>query len=147
MGYLFAIPVDAGLFLIEKIQANAPLFLKNVITVVFADKSHGDTSRIALFSALLGQGKFRDDLYKIWHVQCAFSCISRRELLLASHIKPWSASNYVERLDLYNGLLLSVAYHLAFDYLLITFNLNGEPVFPPDFSLTHAKAVGNEAHA
>ena len=73
--------------------------------------------------------------------------LSRRELLRASHIKPWPASNILQRLDPHNGLLLSVGYDVAFDNLLITFNQNGELVFAPDFSLTDAKAVGIQAHA
>jgi HNH endonuclease len=67
--------------------------------------------------------------------------------LRASHIKPWSASNNVERLDPYNGLLLSVGYDVAFDSLLITFDENGEIAFAPDFSIEDAKAVGINAHA
>ena len=147
LGYLFALPDDAGQLLIEKIEASEPLFLERAITAEFANKPHGETTRNALVAARLGQGKFREDLDKIWDVRCALSSLSRRELLRASHIKPWSASNNVERLDPYNGLLLSVGYDVAFDTLLITFNQNGELVFAPDFSLTDAKAVGIEAHA
>jgi len=142
LGYLFALPDDAGQLLIEKIDASEPLFLERAITAEFASKPDGETTRNALVAARLGQGKFREDLDKIWDVRCALSSLSRRELLRASHIKPWSASNNVERLDPYNGLLLSVGYDVAFDNLLITFDQNGELVFAPDFSITDAKESG-----
>jgi putative restriction endonuclease len=125
LGYLFALPDDAGQVLIEKIEASEPLFLERTVTAEFVNKPDGETTRNALVAARLGQGKFREDLDKIWSVRCALSSLTRRELLRASHIKPWSASNNFERLDPYNGLLLSVGYDVAFDNLLITFDLKG----------------------
>ena len=80
-------------------------------------------------------------------MRCALSSLSKRELLRASHIKPWSASNNFERLDPYNGLLLSVGYDAAFDNLLITFDQSGDVIFASDFSLADASAVGIGAHA
>ena len=142
LGYLFALPDGAGQLLIEKIEATEPLFLDRAITTEFANKPDGETTRDALVAARLGQGKFRDDLDEIWDERCALCALSRRELLRASHIKPWSASNNVERLDPYNGLLLAVGYDVAFDNLLITFDKNGKLVFAPDFSISDAKAVG-----
>jgi hypothetical protein len=46
-------------------------------------------------------------------------------LLRASHINPWRDSDNRERLDPYNGLLLSPAYDATFDAGLITFADDG----------------------
>ena len=70
------------------------------------------------------------------------SGVSRRELLRASHIKPWSASNNVERLDPNNGLLLAAAYDAAFDAYLISFADDGSLILADDFSADEAKAAG-----
>jgi predicted restriction endonuclease len=48
------------------------------------------------------------------------------DLLAASHIKPWSASNNEEWLDLYNGFLLVAHLDKAFDSGLISFDSKGQ---------------------
>ena len=59
-------------------------------------------------------GRFRDDLVASFGGRCCLSGLDVTELLRASHIKPWRDSNNIERLDPYNGLLLSPAYDAAF---------------------------------
>jgi predicted restriction endonuclease len=44
---------------------------------------------------------------------------------VASHIKPWRASDNTERLDTYNGLLLLPNLDKAFDLGFITFTERG----------------------
>lgn len=144
LGYLFALPDDAGQALIDKIEGREPLFLNRAIAAEFSNGASGETTRNALVAARLGQGKFREALDEIWGLRCALSSLSKRELLRASHIKPWFASNNFERLDPYNGLLLSVGYDAAFDKLLITFDQNGDVVFAPDFAQADANVVGIE---
>lgn len=73
----------------------------------------------------IGQGIFRIKLFEIWK-GCSVSNLNFPELLRASHIKPWRTSNDQERLDPYNGLLLTPTYDLLFDRGYISFNTNGE---------------------
>ncbi len=54
----------------------------------------------------LGQGKYRQGVIYIWK-KCAVTELGRVDLLIASHIKPWKKSTSAERIDPYNGLLLS----------------------------------------
>ncbi len=82
------------------------------------------TTRFALINARLGQGKFRADLEDIWENSCAVLEIQTRELLRASHIKPWRNSDNNERLDKHNGLLLSAHLDALFDKGLISFDEN-----------------------
>ncbi|MCM3186374.1 HNH endonuclease [Priestia megaterium] len=82
------------------------------------------TERKALINARSGQGKFKNNLLQTMFC-CPFTQISERNLLRASHIKPWVFSNNVERLDGYNGLLLTPTYDVLFDRGLITFNNDG----------------------
>ncbi len=83
-----------------------------------------ETERTALTKSRIGQGVFRDGLIRLWG-GCAVTGYKRRVMLLASHIKPWSASSNIERLDPYNGLLLSPTVDKLFDRGLITFDNRG----------------------
>lgn len=73
----------------------------------------------------IGQGRYREQLLKLWNYRCPLSGISQLEVLLASHIKPWAYCNNVERLDSNNGLILSANFDKLFDTGLITFSDSG----------------------
>lgn len=73
----------------------------------------------------LGQGKFREKLVNYWQ-GCAITNCEMIDILIASHIKPWSKSDNNERLDVYNGLLLLPNLDKLFDKGYISFNDNGE---------------------
>lgn len=67
-----------------------------------------------------GQGKYREQLLE----QCRFcpvTMISDERLLIASHIKPWAASTDAEKIDPYNGYMLSPLFDKLFDRGFITF--------------------------
>lgn len=74
------------------------------------------TEKVALINARLGQGKFRKHLDMFWNESCAVTGCKIREVLRASHIKPWRECANKERLDPDNGLLLCA--HLDGDYAL-----------------------------
>ena len=65
-----------------------------------------------------------------------------RDLLRASHIKPWKDSNNFERLDPFNGLLLSPSYDAAFDGGYITFNDDGKIEFCSRLSQEDFEQIG-----
>ena len=83
----------------------------------------------------IGQNIFRDRLMNYWQGQCPLTGISDKALLRSSHIKAWKdCKTDVERLDVYNGLLLSALWDAAFDRGLATFNIQGQPEFSPELS-------------
>jgi hypothetical protein len=86
-----------------------------------------DTEKRAVIKSRVGQGRFRKQLVEYWG-NCAVTGCKTIPLLRASHIKPWANSNNKERLDVYNGLLLTPGLDTAFDNGLITFQLNGDMV-------------------
>ena len=47
--------------------------------------------------------------------------INDERLLIASHIKPWAASDDIEKIDSQNGFILSPLYDKLFDRGFITF--------------------------
>lgn len=74
----------------------------------------------AISNAREGQGKYREQLLE----QCRFcpiTMISDERLLIASHIKPWAASTDDEKIDPYNGYMLSPLFDKLFDRGFITF--------------------------
>lgn len=73
--------------------------------------------------ARYGQGKYRERLLEQCHF-CPFTMIADERLLIASHIKPWAASNDEEKIDPFNGYMLSPLYDKLFDRGFITFTEN-----------------------
>jgi len=83
----------------------------------------------------IGQNIFRDRLMTYWEGCCPLTGITDTVLLRASHIIPWKdCESDAERLNVYNGLLLSALWDAAFDRGLVTFDDNGNPEFSPSLS-------------
>ncbi|MCL2010695.1 MAG: HNH endonuclease [Synergistaceae bacterium] len=74
----------------------------------------------------VGQDVFRDALMCYWEGACAVTGITQPEILRASHAKPWAdCESDAERLDVYNGLLLTANLDALFDRGLISFGNDG----------------------
>ncbi|WP_160036745.1 HNH endonuclease [Paenibacillus sp. An7] len=83
-----------------------------------------ETQQERIIQERLGQGEFRRNLIRYWK-GCAITGISKLEFLRASHIKPWRDCDNFERLDPFNGLLLTPNYDVLFDKGYITFDNEG----------------------
>jgi len=142
LGYLFPLPDAVGEILLRKAEMHAPSLIENAIEAEPEFTEIQDTSKQAIIEARRGQGVFRDNPDWYWGGRCAVAGIAHRELLRASHIKPWANSNHRERLDSFNGLLLSVSYDAAFDALLLTFKDDGVVALSPDLDRETAAALG-----
>jgi putative restriction endonuclease len=97
------------------------------------------TERRNLVKSRIGQGVFRQRLLTHWK-KCAVTGFEDTSLLVASHIKPWRSSDNLERLDGFNGLLLTPNLDKAFDAGLITFAEDGSIRVSP--LLTDAEKLG-----
>jgi HNH endonuclease len=91
-----------------------------------------ETERQSIVLSRVGQGTFRAQLVSYWKA-CAVTGADCKPLLKASHVKPWSKSNNRERLDVFNGLLLSPNIDSAFDSGYITFDDQGKILFSSVF--------------
>ena len=88
-----------------------------------------------------GQGKYREQLLN----QCGYcpiTMISDERLLIASHIKPWAASSDSEKIDPYNGYMLSPLYDKLFDRGFITFTSNRHVILSEFISPYTWKKIG-----
>ena len=102
----------------------------------------GDTEVERIQRIRIGQDIFRDSLLDYWNGACPITGITNIEILRASHIVPWSKCESDEdRLDVYNGLLLSSLWDAAFDSGLLTFDRNGEPIFSQQTSRATRQAL------
>lgn len=97
------------------------------------------TERDATVRQRVGQNLFREGLLTLWDGCCAITGLDTPELLRASHAKPWAESSDIERLDVFNGLLLAAHWDAAFDSGLITISASGHVV--PSSALSDA-AIG-----
>lgn len=79
-----------------------------------------EKKRLEISYARDGQGKYREMLLEQCGF-CPFTMINDERLLIASHIKPWAAANDEEKIDPYNGYILSPMYDKLFDRGFITF--------------------------
>jgi hypothetical protein len=97
----------------------------------------------ALVRRRLGQTEFRAGLLDYWQGSCAVTGIAQPELLRASHIKPWAhCENDAERLDVYNGFLLTADWDAVFDAGLVSFATDGVAVFSPTLSQAARTRLG-----
>ncbi|MFZ6720232.1 HNH endonuclease [Undibacterium sp. Ji49W] len=109
------------------------------------DYQHAVTAELAEFSAgiigteverlvrqRVGQNKFRSAMLDYWGNACAVTGITIPAVLRASHTKPWvECASDAERLDVFNGFLLSSNLDALFDSFLISFDENGRLIIAP----------------
>ena len=128
--YGYAANVESENALHELLSVLDPVTFKRALTAFDeienerTDLSSDTTARKAIIDARLGQGKFRKSLIDYWN-SCAVTGAKNLAMLRASHAKPWKVSTNEERLDVYNGLLLTANLDAAFDAGLITFEEAG----------------------
>ena len=92
----------------------------NAMAEIARDPYITETEKQQLVKARIGQGLFRKQLLSYWSKCCLTGC-GIQGVLRASHIKPWRDCSNSERLDVYNGLLLSPNMDTLFDKGLISF--------------------------
>ena len=111
------------------------------LELIETDPSISTTTRKAIIDARVGQGDFRSKVEKYWRKRCAVTgCVTLR-LLRASHIRPWRNSDNTQRLDGFNGLLLSPNLDALFDSGFITFDASGSLVKSPSLPSRDAQAL------
>ena len=109
---------------IEFRRQESPEEIERDVKAILDDKEISETEKATYVNARIGQGKYRSDLIEYWG-RCALTGFRNVRFLVASHIKPWCASEHKERLDPYNGLLLLPNVDKAFDLGYISFGDEG----------------------
>lgn len=153
--YLAAIPDALALALggiigrqFEQLSATARTFSQGANTGIYAQdedvrswESHEEaqveqaaelpeTEREALIQARVGQGLFRENVFRIEN-RCRVTGVTDPAHLRASHTKPWRSSSHDERLNGENGLLLTPSIDHLFDRGFISFEDQGTLLVSP----------------
>ena len=115
-------------------QETDPKEISKKLTRHFDITKEGE-DRITKAKHRRGQDFFRHMILVNYEGKCALTGINVEQLLLASHIIPWSdESHKKERLNPCNGICLSALYDKAFDKGLIT-------ISPDDFKVSLSSAL------
>lgn len=78
-----------------------------------------------------------------WGGACAITGLTLQPALRASHAKPWADCNTdTERLDVFNGFLLSANLDALFDKFLISFADDGALLVSPKLSVADRQLLG-----
>lgn len=94
--------------------------LNNILSL-----SLGATEKNSMINTRIGQGLFKKQLESI-ECQCKVCGLKNRDLLIASHIKPWKDCDNNERLDNNNGFLLCPIHDSLFDKGYVSFEDDGK---------------------
>jgi hypothetical protein len=91
----------------------------------------------------IGQDVYREALMNYWNGACAVTGCSVNEVLRASHAKPWKdCTTAEERLDVYNGFLLSANLDALFDKGLISFDDDGVIMLSSQLNEQQMRRIG-----
>ncbi|SDN62531.1 HNH endonuclease [Bacillus sp. OK048] len=138
-GYLFRVSEELANFLFEIIERTNGVSrerfqiennLKEEIikqiendldSAIILDKTEKET----IIKSRIGHSAFKKALLVI-EKKCRICGVTDERFLVASHIKPWSESNNLERLDVNNGLLLCPNHDALFDKRYISFDETGQ---------------------
>ncbi len=115
------------------------------IMVEYGNKPGEDVD--AIVKRRIGQGPFRNLLEEVHGVTCCVSGITKRRLLVASHIVPWSRASPIQKTDHENGLLLSVIWDALFDKGFISFDDHGKLLCSEELDNATAERLGISTEA
>jgi len=95
----------------------------------------------------VGQDRYRQAMLNYWGGACAVTGLTLQPVLRASHAKPWAdCATDAERLDVFNGFLLSAHLDALFDQFLISFTEAGRIVISPRVSAQDRQALALSEH-
>ncbi len=98
-----------------------------------------EIEKITLSKARVGQGEYRKKLLELCPF-CPITLVSDDRLLIASHIKPWAASNDFEKTDPKNGFMLTPTFDFLFDRGFLSFTNDRKTILSPFLSnMTYSK--------
>jgi hypothetical protein len=91
----------------------------------------------------VGQDRYRQAMLNYWGGACAVTGLTLSPALRASHAKPWAdCETDAERLDVFNGFLLSANLDALFDKFLISFTDDGALIVSSQLSDSDCQLLG-----
>ncbi len=125
---LIALSKGVGSSIVAELSKNIEFELPkeefSVIDQINMRTDIGETQKIQIINSRRGQGVFKANV-RLVETFCRVTKVTNPKHLIASHIKPWSQSNDIEKLSGFNGLLLAPHIDHLFDKGFISFEDNG----------------------
>lgn len=132
----FYLDSEAGLSIFLKKASKLAKVLPNNIIQTYQENVEQELNKLPtdvkgteierLIKQRVGQQSYRQALLEYWGGKCAVTGVESAAVLRASHAKPWSeCESDEERLDVFNGFLLTANLDALFDRFLITFDESG----------------------
>jgi hypothetical protein len=91
----------------------------------------------------VGQDTYRKAMLEYWGGACAVTGVAMPEVLRASHALPWAeCETDAQRLDVFNGFLLTANLDALFDRFLISFDINGKALMADSISENDREFLG-----
>lgn len=140
--YMISLPASGGSMIMDALGEQAIEIQDTIYETKDDEKRPGGSVRETIVKARIGQGKFREDLLKLWNDECPITGVNAPELLIASHIVSWQLSNSSEKVDPYNGLPLSPNVDKLFDRGDISFSDDGKIITKDTFDKTLLDKLG-----
>jgi putative restriction endonuclease len=102
-----------------------------------------NTEVLRMVRQRVGQQAYRQAMLDYWGGACAVTSLALPQALRASHAKPWAECHTdAERLDVYNGFLLSANLDALFDSYLISFSQGGGMLVSRHIALNDRERLG-----
>ena len=109
----------------------------------FSDAEIEKTEAERIVKERVGQDIYRNALIKYWQRACAVTGCTVNEALKASHAKPWKdCTSDAERLNVYNGFLLSANLDALFDKGYVSFTEEGKIMISASISSEDLQRLG-----
>ncbi len=125
---------DEALFLSENLFAQKKnSTIEKINKIDFENLPHDGKEKERLIKIRVNQALFRNVVLATYNQKCCITGIQQRELLIASHIIPWSKDDK-NRLNPMNGLCLNALHDKAFDTGLIG-------IRPDDYTIVLSKQL------
>jgi 5-methylcytosine-specific restriction enzyme A len=128
------IPLQPAIFEVPSVAAE--------LQMNYLIKLPNETERKGLVTSRVGQGAYRKRIIHRWEYKCAVTSFDKLNVLIASHIVPWSYADDNERLDVHNGILLSPTYDALFDRHMISFENSGRIILSDSIELQAYHKIG-----
>jgi hypothetical protein len=137
VGQAFVVPTEAALAQWLRRAAALSQALPNQVVALFEQRVQAElltmapsatqnTEVLRMVRQRVGQQAYRQAMLDYWGGTCAVTGLALPQALRASHAKPWAEClTDAERLDVYNGFLLSANLDALFDNFLISFSDEG----------------------
>lgn len=129
--YMYSIPDGAAALVLNCLADDTTDFFDQPNITVYAStpkrvsKAERMLEREVRAKARLGQGKFRKEVLELWNNKCPVTNAAHPDVLVASHILPWSMSDNAEKVDKFNGFPLAPNVDKLFGKGLISFVNDG----------------------